>query len=113
MPISGIFWTSEELQKLLSVSKQRISNLAQTYKWESPAPGLYRGGVAEDSATVDAYLFARNRAMIRGESRPNWDDSFDLDCPECGAFALEWPDHGHYKCILGHTGELARSTTQG
>lgn len=106
MPIKGIFWTSEELQKRLGVSKQRVSNLAKQYSWESPAPGLYRGGVAEDSTAVDAYLFARNRMMIKGCNRPDWDDSFDMDCPECGVFALAWPDDQHYKCIQGHSGEL-------
>jgi hypothetical protein len=106
MPITGKFWTSEELQKLLGVSKQRIYNLAQEYGWESPSPGLYRGGSSDDNTTVDAYLFARNRMQIRGSKELIWDDSYDLDCPECGAFAVEYPDESHYKCVKGHTGEL-------
>lgn len=101
MPITGKFWTSEELQKLLGVSKQRIYNLAQEYDWQSPAPGLYLGGVAEDNQTVDSYLFAHWRAVIRGKRNPIWDDSYDLDCPECGSFAVEID--GGWKCIKGHT----------
>lgn len=104
MPIAGTFWTSEELQKLLGVSKQRVTNLARTYRWESPSPGLYRGGVAEDSTSVDAYLFARQRADIQGKKNPNWDDSYDLECPECKAFAVELD--GGWKCIKGHIGPL-------
>lgn len=100
MPFQGRFYTSEELQRLLRVTKQRISNLAHTYGWESPSPGLYRGGVAEDTATVDAYLFARWRAEILGSKKPLWDDSYDLECPECGAFAVEVGDG--WKCKKGH-----------
>lgn len=102
MPIHGTFWTSEELQKLLGVSKQRIYNLAQEYGWASPGPGLYRGGAAEDNTTVDAYLFARWRAEILASKVPLWDDSRDLDCPECGAFAVEIGDG--WKCIKCHQG---------
>lgn len=111
MQISGIFWTSEELQKLLGVSKQQIVNLASRYHWESPAPGLYRGGVAEDSTTVDAYLFARNRKAIKGSRALDWDDSYDLDCPECNCFALAWPDDTHYKCVNGHSGQNPHTAT--
>lgn len=108
MPITGTFWSSKELQKLLGVSKQRVSDLARQLCWDSPISGLYRGGVAEDTTTVDAYIFARNRAIIHGYSqRPIWDDGCDVNCPVCGGFAIEWPDSEHYKCIQGHTGKLS------
>lgn len=101
MPITGTFYTSEEIQQLLGVSRQRVSDLARTYQWEKPYPGLYLAGPAEDSTTVSAYLFARRRADIRGEKRPIWDDSYDMDCPECGALAVEIGEG--WKCINGHT----------
>ena len=105
MPISGRFYTSSEIQDLIKVSRQRVRNLARTYHWYSPHPGLYLAGPAEDSTTVDAYLFARWRAEIAGKSMPIWDDSYDLDCPECGAFAVE-VEGGRWKCIRGHSGEM-------
>lgn len=41
MPISGKFYTSKELQELLNVKKQRISNLARDRDWNGPLPGVY------------------------------------------------------------------------
>ena len=53
MPIAGTFYTSEELLKLLGVTKQRISNLANAKNWESPHPGLYY------AQSVEPYLMGR------------------------------------------------------
>jgi len=41
MPFAGRFYTSEELQKLLGVTKQRISNLAKEQNWEAPHPPAF------------------------------------------------------------------------
>lgn len=41
MPIEGRLYTSAELQNILGVSKQRITNLSNEQDWLSPAPGLY------------------------------------------------------------------------
>jgi hypothetical protein len=54
MPIEGKFYTSSELQKLLRVSKQRISNLSKLQNWTTLVPGLY---CAED---VEDYLIIRD-----------------------------------------------------
>jgi len=59
MPIRGTFYTSEELQKLLGVTKQRISNLAKEQNWEAPHPGLYY------AQSVEPYLMGRNIDPIR------------------------------------------------
>ncbi len=64
MPILGKFYTSEELQKLLGVTKQRISNLAKN--WESPHPGLYY------AQSVEPYLMGRNIDPIRLPAR-SWE----------------------------------------
>lgn len=53
MPIRGTFYTSEELQKLLGVSKQRISNLAKSQNWQGPQKGLYC------ARSVEWYLMGR------------------------------------------------------
>lgn len=53
MPIIGKFYTSEELQKLLGVTKQRISNLAGAQSWASPHPGIYY------AQSVEPYLMGR------------------------------------------------------
>ena len=50
MPIEGKFYTPAELQTLLGVTKQRISNIAATHNWWAVIPGLY---AAED---VEQYL---------------------------------------------------------
>ena len=108
MPIEGKFWTSQELQNLLGVSKQRIAGIARDHGWHSPRPGLYAGGVWEDSQTVDAYLSARHRKDIMQVNHLVWHDDYDLlaNCPECGQFALIWPDDDHYKCVSGHYGRI-------
>ncbi len=59
MPFQGRFYTSEELQKLLGVTKQRISNLSATQNWESPHPGIYY------AQSVESYLMGRNIDPIR------------------------------------------------
>jgi hypothetical protein len=53
MPISGKFYTSEELQTLLGVTKQRVSNLARQQNWAEARPGLYY------SQPVESYLLGR------------------------------------------------------
>jgi hypothetical protein len=53
MPISGRFYTSEELQTLLGVTKQRISNLSREQNWAEVRPGLYY------SQSVEPYLMGR------------------------------------------------------
>ena len=117
MPIQGRFWTSEELQKLLTspktglpASRQQVYNLAIRYGWDSQHPGLYTGGPTDDRSTPDAYLAARKRRECQGDGETGplvWDDSFDTDCPECGAFAVEGePGRRWYRCVLGHEGKL-------
>lgn len=95
---------------MLGVSKQRISNLAREYGWESPIPGLYASGPADIQSTVDAYLHARARMIIKGQRKLDWDDTFDMDCPVegCDGICLQWPDDQHYKCAYGHSGEIER-----
>lgn len=41
MPIFGKLYTSQELQQLLGVNRQRISNIATARGWTGPRPGLY------------------------------------------------------------------------
>jgi hypothetical protein len=53
MPIIGKFYSSEELQKLLGVSKQRIYNLARAQNWQGPQKGLYY------AQSVEWYLMSR------------------------------------------------------
>ncbi len=53
MPIEGKFYQHQELQELLDVSKQRISNLAVQQNWDGPQPGLFW---ADD---VEPYLHSR------------------------------------------------------
>ena len=54
MPIDGKLYQAAELQKLLKVKKQRISNLARDQNWEGPQPGLYW------AECVEPYLMGRN-----------------------------------------------------
>lgn len=53
MPIQGRFYSSEELQKLLGVSRQRVSNLAKAQNWNGPQKGLYY------AQSVEWYLMGR------------------------------------------------------
>lgn len=61
MPIQGKFYTAEELQTLLGVSKQRVSNLADEQGWNdsAPRPGLYY------AQSVEPYLMRRDCDPIR------------------------------------------------
>lgn len=59
MAIRGKFYTSKELQKLLGVSKQRISNLSNEQNWESPHPGIYY------AQSVESYLMGRGVDLQR------------------------------------------------
>jgi len=108
MPISGTFWTVAELMDGLQISKQAVYNLAQRYNWDSPSPGLYYGGSADDHTTVDAYLHARARKTIKGQRSLDWDDTYDIDCPVdgCDGICLVWPDDDHYKCAYSHSGKF-------
>lgn len=106
MPISGRFYTAQELIELLGVTKGRISNLAKDRGFIEATPGLYY------AQEVDEYLWARARMQLYREfgiptKELVWDDSFDKDdnCPECGAFALYNPnDESQWRCIKGHYG---------
>lgn len=107
MPISGRFYTSQELITLLGVSKQRISNLAKKQGFVEAHPGLY---YAQD---VDEYLWARARMQLFREfgiptKKLVRDDTFDKmdNCPECEAFAIYNPnDEGQWRCIKGHSNQ--------
>ena len=92
MPISGRFWTSKEIQELLEISKQRVSDLAREHVWGSPYPGLYYAD------QVDEYLWSRfRRQLFKDFGIPAkelvTDDSHDLDdnCPVCDSFAIYRP----------------------
>lgn len=89
--ISGRFYTSEELQKLLGVSGSRISDMARQHKWDS-----FTAGILYHTADVDEYLITRQRTEL--SKKLGWsgrglirDDSRDMQCPECGGFAVEAP----------------------
>lgn len=100
MPITGRFWSTQEIQHLLGVSRQGVHKLAQLHNWASPHPGLF---IAAD---VDEYLFARWRKQIMRTRELVWYDGRDLDCLQCEGFALAWPDDEHYKCVNGHMGRI-------
>jgi hypothetical protein len=71
MPIEGKFYTSKELQEILNVSRQRISNLAKDNDWVVLVPGLYR---AEDVENYLAKRYERSKKMAK-----DW-----VYCSECG-----------------------------
>jgi hypothetical protein len=56
MPLEGRFYTSQDLQEILGVSKQRVANIAAYYEWVQPVlnVGIY---FAEE---VESYLVGRN-----------------------------------------------------
>lgn len=92
MPISGTFYTSQELQVLLDVSRQRVSQLATQQGWYSPTPGLY------DGADVGPYLTKRRRTeLLRQAGWWNYPDGLcewdevDTECPTCEAYAVYRP----------------------
>lgn len=68
MPIEGKFYEGEELQLLLGVTKQAISNIAHRQGWKAIKRGLF---CAE---SVEAYLVGRNidpkYLSIRTHSHP-------------------------------------------
>lgn len=115
MPISGRFYTSQELIKLLGVTKQRISNLAKEQGFIEAAPGLWY------DTEVDEYLTNRQRTDLlkaagwwNGKGLCLWDE-VDIDCPECGAYAVHKPYLGEeqdyygeswpWRCSKGHSKE--------
>jgi len=59
MPFQGLFYTSKEIQKLLGVTKQRISNLSSEQNWESPHSGIYY------AQSVEPYLMGRKIDPIK------------------------------------------------
>ena len=47
MPIEGRLYSAQELQEILGVSKQRVSNLASQQGWQGPVSGLYWADAVE------------------------------------------------------------------
>lgn len=120
MTITGTFYTSKEIQNILSCSKQRVSNLAKEQEWQSPYPGLY------NTQDVTEYFLSRWRMELAREfgetvtglvTHDDWDK--DDNCPVCNSFAIwkpatpdqvadieqqiyvnGWP----WRCIKGHSG---------
>lgn len=120
MPIKGTFYTSGELQKILGVTKQRVSDLARLQEWQT-----HNVGVLYHADDVASYLWARWRRDLARKlgatvkelvSHDEWDK--DDNCPVCEAFAIyrpataaevadleidvygpEWP----WLCINGHS----------
>ena len=121
MPISGRFYISKEIQGILEISKQRVSDLAREHGWRSPHPGWYYADGVEE------YIWSRfRRQLFKKFGIPAkelvTDDAHDLDdnCPVCGSFAiyrpptteemmdLDQPVYGEgwpWKCIKGHGSE--------
>lgn len=48
MPIEGRFYSNKELQEILGLSKQRISDIARQQSWLAIQPGLYCSEDVED-----------------------------------------------------------------
>lgn len=116
--ISGRFYTSQELQTILGVSRQRVHNLAREQGWAA-----HKAGILYHADDVTEYLRARWRRELAAEFGVTVNglvehDEWDLpECPVCGAFAVwkparpeeiknleieiyneGWP----WRCIKGH-----------
>ena len=108
------FYTSKELQELLHISKQRVSDLAQSHGWET-----HRVGVLYNAEDVSNYLWSRWRRDLAQKvgypldteliTHDMWDK--DDNCPICGCFAIYHPnselwDNRPWLCINNHKGEI-------
>lgn len=68
MPISGKFYQHQELQSILNVSKQRVSNIAADHNWEGPQPGLYY------AESVEPYLMHYRNITPESLTVISWDN---------------------------------------
>jgi hypothetical protein len=105
--------TLAEAVALLGISKQGAQKAARVEGWHIVCKvgnvHLYR---KED---IREYRDHRHRTQLvkilgwRGRGLYREDD-IDIECPVCGAFAVEWPAPPYlsekYICLKGHKGEI-------
>jgi hypothetical protein len=95
MPIPG-YYTADEIATRFHWGRDMVSKTARARGWDFVQVGRSKIFAAAD---VDAYDLDRQRTdLLR---RTGWlkmngsrlvrDDSYDSECPTCGAFAVEKP----------------------
>lgn len=109
--ISG-YCTITQAAAVLGLTKTGAGKTARAEKWKFYKVGNVHLYVAED---VNKYHDHRQRTKLikalgwRGRGLYRADDiDIDIECPVCGAFAVEWPAPPEisliYLCIKGHKG---------
>lgn len=91
------------------VSAQRIFSLTRFEGWASYKSGQTR--IYTDVEAIDEYIEVRWRGWlmeslgVKFAGRFECDD-YDIECPICGAFAVEHPDdNSKWACVEGHRSE--------
>jgi hypothetical protein len=106
------YYTLTEAAAHLGLSKSGAEKAASTEGWERYKVGnvhLY------PSADIREYRDHRHRTQLakalgwHGRGLYRCDD-IDIECPVCGAFAVEWPAPPYlsekFLCVEGHEGEI-------
>jgi hypothetical protein len=115
MTIKG-YYTPQEIRQRFRWSRQMLQFVAEREGWRREAVGNTFIYLAED---VDRYALESQRTRLAKElgwkpGKRGWPlikhDDFDIACPVCGAFAVEYgPDAVQasgkppWKCVNGHS----------
>lgn len=103
--VTGYYATSE-VAELFGWKRQAVSVTARREGWGVVKIGNSHLYASED---VRAYRDARHRTQLAREF--GWtgrglyrDEDIDIECPVCGAFAIEWPPlvGDTWLCLEGH-----------
>lgn len=102
-------YTITQAADRLGISKEAISAAAKRNGWDTVSIGNVRLILKAD---VHDYRDHQYRTQLvkalgwagRGLYR---NEDIDIECPECGGFAVEWPalDPNVFLCLKGHRGE--------
>lgn len=95
----------------LGISKQAAQKAARAEKWNI----IRKVGNVYLYDAQDVYEYRDHGYRTRLAKELGWagrgkfrDDQIDIECPECGAFAIEWPamEPTKFRCLKGHEGKL-------
>ncbi len=109
--IPGYYDTTGAME-VLKVTRAGVSKIAKTEGWPS-----YKSGKGHLFHATDVHEYRNHQSRRDLVTALGWKgrglyrkDEIDINCPNCGRFAVEWPAPPAlpktYLCLNGHKGEL-------
>jgi hypothetical protein len=104
------YYTTAQAAAILGLTKKGTAKAARVEGWH-----VYPAGNANMYVVEDVYEYRDHGHRTQLAKELGWsgrgkfrNDTIDIECPKCGAFAVEWPpmEPIKFKCLDGHEGVI-------